>query len=52
MEPGVKRCSHCGRPMGPRGFFFYAFWIVLSMVTVALIGEMFYCAFLMVNRML
>ena len=48
----VKRCPHCGRPMDPRGFFFYAFWIALSLVVVGLIARMFYVAFEMLNRML
>ncbi|MGA3268945.1 MAG: zinc-ribbon domain-containing protein [Verrucomicrobiota bacterium] len=52
IEPRAKRCPQCGRPMGRRGFFFYAFWFALSLVTIALLAQMFYCAFLMLNRML
>jgi hypothetical protein len=47
-----KRCPRCGRPMGKRGFFFYAFWVVLSLIVAGLIADIFYTAFLMLNRML
>ena len=47
-----KRCPRCGRPMGQRGFIFYAFWVVLSLIVAGLIGDIFYTAFLMLNRML
>jgi len=52
MEPAKQRCPHCGRPMGERGFFFYAFWVGLSLVVVALVADIFYTAFLILNRML
>lgn len=52
IEPATRRCPHCGRPMGKRGFFFYAFWVGLSLVVVALIGCIFYTGFLLLNRML
>ena len=48
----VKRCPHCGRPMGRRGFFFYTFWAGLSLVVAALIACIFYVGFLLLNRML
>jgi hypothetical protein len=48
----VKRCPHCGRPMGRRGFFFYTFWAGLSLVVLALIACIFYVGFLLLNRML
>jgi hypothetical protein len=38
--------------MGRRGFFFYAFWVGLSLVVVALIADIFYTGFLILNRML
>jgi len=52
MASAEKRCPRCGRPMGPRGPFFYAFWVGLSLVVVALIGCIFYTGFLVLNRML
>jgi predicted amidophosphoribosyltransferase len=48
----AKWCPHCGRPMGERSFFFYAFWVALSLIVVALLVWMGYVAFLTVNRML
>jgi predicted amidophosphoribosyltransferase len=48
----VKRCPHCGRPMGRRGLFFYTFWVALSLVVAALIAFIFYVGFLLLNRML
>jgi len=38
--------------MGPRGFFFYAFWTGLALIVMALIGCIFYTGFLILNRML
>ena len=38
--------------MGGRGFFFYAFWVGLSLIVVTLIACIFYAGFLMLNRML
>jgi predicted amidophosphoribosyltransferase len=52
MDLREKRCPHCGRPMGRRGFFFHAFWIALSLVVVVLIAWMFHIGFVAVNRML
>src|SRR5208282_679729 len=52
IESAKRRCPHCGRPMGERGFFFYAFWVGLSLIVVALIACIFYTGFLMLNRML
>jgi len=52
MGSAEKRCPRCGRPMGKRGVFFYAFWVGLSLATVALIACIFYTGFLMLNRML
>ncbi|MGD0350426.1 MAG: hypothetical protein ABSB84_08960 [Verrucomicrobiota bacterium] len=52
MESAKKRCPHCGRPMGERGFFFYVFWVGLSLIVVGLIADIFYTAFLILNRML
>ena len=52
MGSAEKRCPRCGRPMGARGFFFYAFWVGLSLIVVALIACIFYTGFLMLNRML
>ncbi|MGA2180283.1 MAG: hypothetical protein ABSH15_11965 [Verrucomicrobiota bacterium] len=48
----MKRCPHCGRPMGRRGFFFYTFWAGLSLVVAALIACIFYVGYLLLNRML
>jgi hypothetical protein len=48
----VKRCPHCGRPMGRRDLFFYTFWAGLSLVMLALIACIFYVGFLLLNRML
>ena len=49
----VKRCPHCGRPMaGSHSFFYYAFWVALSLVVAALIACIFYVGFLLLNRML
>jgi len=49
----VKRCPHCGRPTaGSHGFFYYAFWVVLSLMVAALIACIFYVGFLLLNRML
>jgi len=47
-----RRCPHCGRPLGEGGFFFYAFWVGLSLVVLGLIGSIFYTGFQLVNRML
>jgi len=48
-----KRCSHCGRPAAKsHGFFYYAFWVALSLIVTALIGYIFYVGFLLLNRML
>jgi predicted amidophosphoribosyltransferase len=52
IESAKRRCQHCGRPMGERGFFFYAFWVGLSLIVVTLIACIFYTGFLMLNRML
>ena len=38
--------------MGERGFFFYLFWVGLSLVVAALIAGIFYTGFLILNRML
>jgi hypothetical protein len=38
--------------MGERGFFFYAFWVGLSLIVAGLIACIFYTGFLMLNRML
>ena len=49
----AKRCPHCGRPTaGSRSFFYYAFWVALSLVVAALIACIFYVGFLLLNRML
>ena len=49
----MKRCPHCGRPMaGSHSFFYYAFWVALSLVVAALIACIFYVGFLLLNRML
>jgi len=48
-----KRCPHCGRPAAKsHGFFYLAFWVVLSLIVAALIGHIFYVGFQMLNRML
>jgi predicted amidophosphoribosyltransferase len=48
-----KRCSHCGRPAAKsHGFFYHAFWVVLSLMVAALTGYVFYVGFQMLNRML
>ena len=52
IESAKKRCPHCGRPMGERGFFFYAFWVGLTLIVAGLIACIFYTGFLMLNRML
>ncbi|MGD0253352.1 MAG: hypothetical protein ABSC01_11720 [Verrucomicrobiota bacterium] len=52
IESAKRRCPHCGRPMGERGFFFYAFWVGLSLIVMALIASIFYTGFLILNRML
>jgi len=52
IESAKKRCAHCGRPMGARGFFFYAFWTGLSLIVAVLVARIFYAGFLMLNRML
>jgi len=52
MESAKKRCPHCGRPMGERGFIFYVFWVGLSLIVVGLVADIFYTAFLILNRML
>ena len=52
MDLREKRCPHCGRPMGERGFFFYAFWVGLTLIVAGLIVCIFYTGFLMLNRML
>jgi hypothetical protein len=52
IRSSVKRCPHCGRPMGRRGLFFYTFWAGLSLVVAALIACIFYVGFLLLNRML
>jgi hypothetical protein len=38
--------------MCARGFAFYAFWTVLSLMVAALIAHIFHTAFTVVNRML
>jgi predicted amidophosphoribosyltransferase len=49
----AKRCPHCGRPTARlHGFFYYAFWVGLSLIVAALIACIFYEGFLLVNRML
>jgi predicted amidophosphoribosyltransferase len=49
----AKRCPHCGRPTaGSHSFFYYAFWVALSLVVAALIACIFYAGFLLLNRML
>ena len=52
MASAEKRCPRCGRPMGERGVFFYAFWIGLSLVVAVLIADIFYTGFVILNRML
>jgi uncharacterized OB-fold protein len=52
MTSAEKRCPRCGRPMGRRGFFFYVFWVVLSLIVVGLVADIFYTAYLILNRML
>jgi hypothetical protein len=52
MALAETRCPQCGRPMGERGLFFYAFWVALSLVVLSLIGCIFYTGFVVVNRML
>jgi len=52
IESAARRCPHCGRPLGERGPFLYAFWVGLSLVVVALIACIFYTGFLILNRML
>jgi hypothetical protein len=53
IRSSVKRCPHCGRPAArSRGFFYYAFWVALSLMVTALIGYIFYVGFQMLNRML
>jgi hypothetical protein len=53
IRSSVKRCPHCGRPTaGSHSFFYYAFWVALSLVVVALIACIFYVGFLLLNRML
>jgi len=38
--------------MGRRGFFFYAFWVGLSLVVITIIADIFYTGFVVLNRML
>jgi predicted amidophosphoribosyltransferase len=52
IGPSVKRCPHCGRPMGRHGLFFYTFWAGLSLVVAALMACIIYVGFLLLNRML
>lgn len=52
MALAENRCPQCGRPMGERGFFFYAFWVALSLIVLSLIGCIFYTGFEVLNRML
>jgi|GEM_PF-1019075 predicted amidophosphoribosyltransferase len=53
IRSSVKRCPHCGRPTaGSHNFFYYAFWVALSLVVAALIACIFYVGFLLLNRML
>jgi predicted amidophosphoribosyltransferase len=48
-----KHCPHCGRPAAKsHEFFYYAFWVALSLIVAALIGYIFYVGFQMLNRML
>ena len=47
-----KCCPHCGRWLCARGFAFYTFWTVLSLVVAAVIASIFHTAFLVLNRML
>jgi hypothetical protein len=47
-----RKCPHCGRWMAVRGISFYAFWAVLSLVVVVLVGCIFHAGFVMLNRML
>jgi hypothetical protein len=47
-----KCCPHCGRWMAARGFAFYIFWTALALTVLALIADIFRCAFVMVTRML
>jgi hypothetical protein len=37
---------------GSHSFFYYAFWVALSLVVAALIACIFYVGFLLLNRML
>jgi hypothetical protein len=52
LNPQKACCPHCGRWMCARGFAFYTFWAVLSLIVAALIASIFHTAFLVVNRML
>jgi len=52
IEPAKRRCPRCGRPMGTRGVFYYAFWVGVSLVVMTLIVCIFHTGFLMLNRML
>jgi predicted amidophosphoribosyltransferase len=52
IGPAKRRCPHCGRPTGGRGFYFYAFWAGLSLIVLSLIACIFYTGFLILNRML
>jgi len=53
IRSSVKRCPHCGRSTaGSHSFFYYAFWVALSLVVAALIACIFYVGFLLLNRML
>ncbi len=53
IQSSVKHCPHCGRPTArSHSFFYYAFWVALSLVVAALIAFFIYKGFLLVNRML
>jgi hypothetical protein len=47
-----KKCPHCGRWMAARGISFYLFWVVLSLVVIALVGCILYTGFVMLTKML
>jgi len=47
-----KCCPNCGRWTAARGFTFYFFWIALSLVVIALVGDILHSGFVMLTRML
>jgi len=47
-----KKCPDCGRWTAARGFTFYFFWVALSLIVIALVGDILQTGFVMLTRML